>query len=70
MPLMFTVRSLYSEICRDKSCSMLGPLSTDRADKFRLAVGEILKTKALSFPRQIVFNKTSLYIFFDGSLQG
>ena len=70
-PLTITIRSMYCEICRDKSCSMLGPLSTDRADKFKLAVGEILKPKDLSFPQQIVFNKTSqLYIFFYGSLQG
>ena len=67
---MLTVRSLFSEICRDKSCSLLGPLSADRGDKFQSAVEESLKTKDLSFPGQNVFNKTGqLYFFFDGSLQ-
>ena len=58
-PLMVPVRSLFSEICRDKTCSMLGALSA-----------EILKTKDLSFPFQLVFNNSGqLYIFFDGCLQ-
>ena len=42
-PLMFPVQALLSEVCRDKTCSMQTPLSADRADKFRYAVGEILK---------------------------
>ena len=64
-PLMVPVRSLFSKICRDKTCSMLGPMSADMADKFRFAVEEILKTKDLSFPRQLVFNNSGqLYIFF------
>ena len=70
-PLMVPVRSLLSIICRDKTCSMLGPLSADRDDKFRFAVEEILKTKELSFPIQLVFNNSGQsYIFFYGSLQG
>ena len=49
---------------------MQTPLSTDRADRFRSAVEEILNTKMMSFPTQIVFkNPGKLYIFFDGSLQ-
>ena len=54
-PLMFPVRALFGEICRDRQCNMQTPLSADRADRFRLAVEEILKTKMMSFPRQIVF---------------
>ena len=50
---------------------MFGPLSVDRANKFRFAVEEILNIKDLSFPRQLVFNNWGqLYIFFAGSLQG
>ena len=55
-PLMVPVRSLFSEIFRNKTCSMFGPLSADRANKFRFAVEEILNIKDLSFPRQLVFN--------------
>ena len=70
-PLIVPVRSLISKICRDETCSMLRPLSADRADKFRFAVKEILKTKDLSFPCQLVFNNSGqFHIFFDGSLQG
>ena len=44
---------------------MQTPLSTDRADKFRFAVGEILNTIDLSFPHQIIFkNSGKLCIFF------
>ena len=70
-PLMFPVRALFSEVCRDRQCSMQTPLSAERADRFRTAVEEILKTTQLSFPRQIVFKYSGkLRIFFDGSLQG
>ena len=70
-PLMFHVRALFSKICRDGQCSMQTPLSAERADRFRSAVEEILKTKEMSFPRQIVFKYSGkLCIFFDGSLQG
>ena len=44
-PLMFPVRALFSEVCRDCQCSMQTPLSAERADRFRSAVEEILKTK-------------------------
>ena len=61
---MVTIRMLFSEVCRDKGCSMQTHLSADRADRFRSAVKEILGTSALSFPRQIVFkNSGKLYIF-------
>ena len=66
---MVSVRSLFSEICRDNQCSINSVLSEERIDRFRLAVNEILLTRTMSFPRQIVFNYTAqLYIFFDGSL--
>ena len=41
-PLMVTIRMLFSEICRDKSCSIQNPLSADRANRFKSAVSEIL----------------------------
>ena len=64
-PLMVTIKMLFSEVCRDKRCSMQTHLSADRADRFRSAVKEILGTSALSFPQQIVFkNSGKLYIFF------
>ena len=70
-PLMFSVRALFSKICRDPQCSINSVLSQERTDKFRRAVGEILLTKEISFPRQIIFNYSAqLFIFFDGSLQG
>ena len=68
---MFPVRALFSEICRDRQCSINSILSEERTNKFRSAVKEILLTRTLSFPRQIIFNYSGqLYIFFDRSLQG
>ena len=68
-PLMFSVRSLFSDLCRDSQCSMNSTLSEVRAEKFRTAVDQILRTSELSFPRQIVYQGSGqLYIFFDGSL--
>ena len=68
-PLMFSVRALFSEICRDQQCSINSILSEERAVKFRDAVREILLTKELSFPRQVIFQyQAQLIIFFDGSL--
>ena len=70
-PLMFTIRSLFSEICRDRQVSINSALSEERTDRFRRAVNKILLTKNMSFPRQIIFNYSAqLYIFYDGSLQG
>ena len=70
-PLMFSVRSLFIEICRDRLCSFNSVLSEDRSNRFRSAVSEILLTKNLSFPRQIIFKYSAkLFAFFDGSLKG
>ena len=70
-PIMFPVRALFSEICRDPKCSMVSILSPERTSKFRAAVGEILKSKSLQFPRQIFFQRSGqLCIFFYGSHQG
>ena len=70
-PIMFPIQALFSEICRDSNCSMISVLAADHATRFRAAVGEILKTKYLTFPRQIFFqNSSQLFIFFAGSLQG
>ena len=50
---------------------MTSTLNPERSTRFKIAVGEILKTKSLTFPRQIFFQMSGrLYIFFDGSLQG
>ena len=68
---MVSIRSLFSEICRDRQCSINSTLSEERTNRFRRAVSEILLTRTMSFPRQIIFNYSAqLYIFFDGSLQG
>jgi len=70
-PLMFSVRSLFSELCRDPTCTFNSILSEERSNKFRSAVNEILLTRDVYFPRQIIFSYSAqLYIFFDGSLQG
>ena len=70
-PLMFSIRALFSEICRDTDCSIDSILSEERTTRFRRAVGEVLLTREINFPRQIIFNYSAqLYIFFDGSLQG
>ena len=70
-PLMVSIRALFSEICRDSKCSFNSTLSEERSDRFRRAVTEILLTKEIFFPRQIIFHYSAqLYIFFDGSLQG
>ena len=63
-PLMFSVRALFSEICRDPQCSINSVLSREHTDKFRRAVGEILLTKDISFPRQIIFNYFNSTIHF------
>ena len=54
-PIMFPIRDLFSDICRDSKCSVISAFDPDRATRFRAAVGEILKTKSLNFPRQIFF---------------
>ncbi len=70
-PLMFSVRSMFSELCRDPTCSFNSILSEERTKKFRTAVNEILLTMGIYFPRQVIFNYSAqLFIFFDGSLQG
>ena len=43
---------------------MLGPLSADRADKFRFSVEEIFKPKDLSFPVNLFLIKQVNSIFF------
>ena len=68
--IMFFIRSLFSKICRDHKISMQTDISQERADKFRLEVEEVLKTKDLSLPCQAIFNgQGQLYVYFDGSLQ-
>ena len=52
---MFSVRSLFSDLCWDRQCSMNSVLSGVRAAKFRTAVDQILRTSELSFPRQVVY---------------
>ena len=70
-PLRFSAHSLSSQICWDRNCSMNSVLSVVRAEKFRTAVDQILKTSELSFPRQVVYQGSGqLYIFFYSSLQG
>ena len=70
-PLMFSVRSLFSELCRDPTCSFNSILSEERTNRFRRTVNEILFTRDISFPHQIIFNYSAqLFIFFDGSIQG
>ena len=70
-PLMFSVRVLFSEVCRDSQCSINSILSQEHTDRFRRTVGEILLTKEIYFPRQIIFKYSAqLFIFFDGSLPG
>ena len=49
---------------------MSSTLSKERTITFCTAVSEILLSRKLSFPCQIIFNYSSqLYTFFDGSLQ-
>jgi len=70
-PLMFSVRALFSEICRDPQCSINSILSEERTAKFRTVVREILLTREMFVPRQVIFlYQAQLLIFFDGSLQG
>ena len=71
-PLMFSVRALFSKICRDPSTPSINSiLSEERTVRFRTAVGEILLTREIFFPRQVIFQyQAQLFIFFEGSLQG
>ena len=63
-PLMFSVRSLFSDLCQDCQCSMNFVLSEIRAAKFCTAVDQILRTSELSFPRQVLYHVSGqLYIF-------
>ena len=67
---MFSLQSLFSKLCCDPSCSINSILSKERTVKFRDAVNEILLTRDIYFPQQIIFNYSAqLFIFFDGSLQ-
>ena len=67
-----SVRALFSEICHDPSTSSINLiLSEECTARFRAAVGEILLTREIFFPRQVIFQyQAQLFIFFDGSLQG
>ena len=68
-PLMFTIRSLFSEICRDRQVSINSTLSEECTNRFRRAVNEILLTRNMSFPHQIIFNYSAqLYIFLPARL--
>ena len=68
---MFSVRALFSEICRNPQCSINSILSEECTAKFRNAVREILITREIFFLRQVIFRyQAQLFIFFDGSLQG
>ena len=49
-PLMFSVRSLFSEICRDRHCSFNSILSEDGSNKFRSAVNQVLPQPRSSWP--------------------
>jgi len=70
-PLLFTIRELYSSICRDGNVNMSYNLSSDEDKIFREAVQEMLAARNISFPRQIIFNGVcDLKIFFHGSLKG
>lgn len=67
---MFSIRSLFSKIYCDSQCSINSILSEKRTSKFRCTVKEILLTRNISFPCQIIFNYSAqLSVFFDGSLQ-
>ena len=70
-PLML-VRALFSEICCDPSTPSINSiLSEESTARFRTAVGEILLTREIFFPRQVIFQyQAQLFILFDGSLQG
>ena len=54
--LMFSIRSMSSEICRDRQCSINSILSEERTNRFCSAVNKILITRTMSFPCQIIFN--------------
>ena len=63
-PLMFYVQALFSEICREPQCSINSILSEERTAKFRDAVREILLTREIFFPRQVIFRyQAQLFIF-------
>ena len=53
--LMFSVRALFSEICHDPQCFINSILSEEHTAKFRNAVREILLTREISVPRQVIF---------------
>ena len=60
-----------SEICLDPQCSINSILSEESTARFRDAVREILLTREIFFPRQVIFQyQAPLFIFFDGSLKG
>ena len=70
-PLCFSIRALYSSLCRGSNTKMDSALSPEQSSIFKKAAKEMLLAKDISFPRQIIFNLTcSVNIFFDGSLQG
>ena len=57
--------SRVSEICRDPQCSINSILSEERTAKFRNAVREILLTREIFFPSQVIFRyQAQLFIFF------
>ena len=66
-PLMFSVRALFREICRDPSTPSINSiLSEESTARFRTAVGEILLTREIFFPRQVIYQyQAQLFIFFN-----
>jgi len=70
-PLVFTIRALYSSLCRNQALKMDSPLDPEDSKVFKSTVKEMIKAKSIPFPRQIIFGFSfSLHICFDGSLQG
>ena len=68
---MFSICSVFIEICRAPQCSFNTMLSEERTNRFGFAMKEILLTRNMSFPCQIIINYSAqLFILFDGSLQG
>ena len=61
----FSVRALFSEICQDPQCSINSILSEENTARFRDAVREILLTREIFFPRQVIFRYQAQLIIFS-----
>ena len=69
VPLVMTLRIIQSKICNSTTARITQVLGDDETGAIKRAVGEMIRGRGITFPRQIIFEKEAdIVICFDGSL--